>query len=169
VYNAWRENLELYRSDPDKFWIEINKLLYRCKIKPKGMRFFVAGDFDRREMVDELIRFAYVNPELKILTFTKRVDWLPEKHKWELTGRLKKFDCPTNLSIIVSRWPGDVLHKNVKVSNFLKMFYPQAWMRDPQNPDWRIPRNAIECEHNCSKCMKCFNLKPGQHVVFDKH
>jgi hypothetical protein len=70
---------------------------------------------------------------------------------------------PENLTVVLSAWPG------VKIAKGILRGFPVAWMRDPKNPDPRIPADARECDGGCDKCLLCWGLKPGESVFFNKH
>ena len=114
----------------------------------------MAGDIPSRKFLDLMMCFCLDHPETRFLVFTKRYRWVA---RW-----LDANERPGNTSIVLSAWPG------WKMENPHGL--PVAWMRDEDQPDPRIPADAIECPHGCDSCGMCWSLPTlGRDVVFDKH
>ena len=150
---AWNENLKLYQTNRTEYFAAIFKKLERAR-KPGLFRWHVGGDIPDTLYLRDMIWLAHVMPTWKFLAFTKRYAMLEWNH----------LAIPPNLRIVLSGWPGLPLR-----NDDLMRLFPVAWMRDPKNPDERIPKTAKHCPGNCTKCGKCWALKPGESVVFDKH
>ena len=149
VKRAWTANTKLAKSDPVRFFAEMEEEW--AWNAPRYFRFFSSGDVPTLEFLREMVAFIRRHPETRFLVFTKRYGW------WNRYSNL-----PDNLSLVYSAWPG------WKMSN--PKCRPVAWMRDPENMDDRIPSDAIECPGLCENCLACWGLAhAGLSVVFDKH
>jgi hypothetical protein len=148
VLEAWEENLFIYNDNPFAFWDLLEVELAKCI----RFRLFVGGDFPRSEMIHELIEVAGRFSTVKILVFTKRVEWLPDHSI-----------IPDNLALHASMWPG--LPPDTAPG------YRKAWFLDtrrPMFPNTAIPKSAFLCPQDCKECgYKCWE---GSHdVVFRLH
>jgi len=151
VRDSWTQNWKVWSVDPAGYFYEIEEIVRRRK--PDMFRFHVGGDIPDPEYLQRMCGLAAAMPETKFMAFTKRYDWA-----WDA----RKF-LPFNLQIVLSAWPG------VTIPAKYKRRFPVAWMRDPKDPDPRIPKSAFECDGGCDKCGMCWLLKPGCAVVFEKH
>jgi hypothetical protein len=151
---AWRGNLDAYKESGDDYFDAIVNELRKSKIKL--VRWHVAGEIPDANYLAGMMRVAEQLPNKKFLAFTK---------KYRLIGDAEYYwySPPTNLAIVLSAWPGYFMPEG------LMRRYVVAWMRDAENPDDRIPTDALACPGNCETCMACWKLKAGQSVVFDKH
>jgi ferredoxin len=140
--NAYHRNSELAHSDLDEFSRQIMDYLDRKQ--PRHFRWHVAGDILNQEYVEKIILIAMAYPNTKFLCFTKRHD-------------LSYRNCPENLTIVLSCWPGMRLPKNRSL--------PRAYMQD--GTETRIPHGARACPGSCEDCKLCYGLKGD--VVFHKH
>jgi hypothetical protein len=131
---AWARNLAIYRSDPTRFWAEVNAHL--TINRPDLFRSGVAGDMPDQAYLQAFYDTARAHRGTKFLAFTKN-------HALDFRGR------PRNVSIVLSMWPGwgDTRKK-----------MPRAWLDDPANPDPRIPADAIRCSGRCENCGICWDL-----------
>ena len=151
---AWLDNLELYMSRPTEFWRELDERLERLNKPPKFFRFFVSGDFPRKEMVQETVEFAKRHPDTIFMAFTKRwIDgWIPPRK-----------DLPDNLKIRLSAMPQIPTNPRKNLRS-----YPVAWMTGSGiYQEDRIPQGAIECDGGCVTCTKCWTT--DDDVVFHIH
>jgi hypothetical protein len=142
---AWAENLAFYLSDPDGYFraLEAHIIVHR----PDMYRSGVGGDMPDQGYLDRFYAMARRHRETKFLAFTKQ-------HGFDFRYR------PRNVSIVLSMWPGwgDTRKK-----------LPRAWLRDPKNPDPRIPSDAIKCSGQCASCGICWDLAQlGRDVVLTK-
>jgi len=153
----WRlsaeKNLKAFKENPGGYfadivaWLRVNE--------PKLFRWHVAGDIPAPEYLACMFKAAEHFPKTKFMCFTKRMDYLA-MGQWA--------QWPKNLNVIVSRWPGDTESPH----RFVHENFAQAWI----STDDRAPkpgRKVFECQGRCDECAKCWNLKPGQHVVLKKH
>lgn len=151
---AWDRNLAAFWENPDEYFFQIYRAIKRAK-SFKLFRWHVGGDIPVVDYLHGMVVIARAFPNVKFLCFTKQYEMVEEFKTNE--------KIPKNLTIVFSAWPGLRLPKGCE------KYRPIAWMRDGKDPDSRIPKKAQECPGGCDKCMKCFGLKPGQSVVFDKH
>jgi len=148
VREAWGHNTR-QAENPVAFFDSLRA--WFAKHSPRFFRFFVGGDLPSAEFWQEMIRFAAEYPETRFLLFTKRYAWVNANP-----------NNTENLTVVFSAWPGtEVPNPDGR---------PIAWMREPADPDPRIPTDAIECEGDCETCGLCWSLpRIGLDVVFDKH
>jgi hypothetical protein len=147
VRDAWQRNLDGFASDPATYFATISKWV--AKNKPSLFRWHVAGDIVSHEYLMGMNEVALSNPGVKFLAFTKRADLL------------FGFVPPSNMSIVVSQWPGWECGDE-------HLGFPRAWMQD--GTETRVPENAVECFGNCETCGMCWALEDiGRDVVFMKH
>ncbi len=152
--NAWDGNLALYKAHPDLYWFEIFQAVKRARTF-KMFRWHVGGDIPDMDYLLGMLDMASRVPKMQFLCFTKKYELL--KAYTSDGSRI-----PKNLRIIVSRWPGLAMPKELCA-------FPQAWMADCNNPDLRIPRSADECPGACEACGLCWKLTTGDNVVFNRH
>lgn len=149
VKTAWTDNWKIWKSDPERY--ETLLCEYLTKRKPNYFRWHVGGDIPNKAYWAMMLRLARKFPNIEFLAFTKQFDTI-------------RGIVPKNLEVVLSAWPG------LKIPSRLRRRFRVAWMRDHNNPDSRIPEDAIECSGNCSSCFKCWDLKgSGKDVVFHKH
>lgn len=156
VLAAWADNTLEYYKSLGSYFLAITT--YLREKKPKYFRWHVGGDIPDMLYFIAMIAVARVYSNTRFLAYTKNTETVSARLRSEATSPL-----PKNLSIIVSRWKGD------KEDPALTKGLPQAWVHDPSDPDTRIPKRAIKCKGTCMDCRVCWNLKPGQSVVFEKH
>ncbi|RLC81747.1 MAG: hypothetical protein DRI61_03460 [Chloroflexi bacterium] len=143
---AWNHNTKACNKTPYQYFESIQN--YLLKKKPKFFRWHVSGDSPDERYFEHLRYVALMTPDTEHLIFTKRY-------------KFNYRNLPSNLHVVFSMWN--------KYGNTRKKM-PRAWMRDPKNPDPRIPNDAIECPGNCESCGMCWSLdKIGKDVVFNKH
>jgi len=141
---AWLNNLDLYNSDPNKYFGDIDG--YLLKSKPAFFRFHQAGDILNQDYLNRMKVLCRKHKNVKFLCFTK---------KYNLDFRYKS----SNLEIVFSAWPG----RNIPKSKFRI-----AWLDNGE--DNRIPKSAIECPGHCDVCGMCWNLsKLNKDVKFKIH
>ena len=153
VRAAWENNWRMVMTGRDEYFYQIVRAL---KEKPPAMfRWHVAGDIVDGDYLTWMVYIALNFPEVRFLAFTKKAE-LVWRHKADIRHA-------ENLSVVLSMWPGlEVPAKIVKA-------FPTAWMRDRKVPDPRIPADAVTCGGNCEACTKCWGMKAGGAVVFDRH
>lgn len=150
VYNAWKNNLDFYKNEPERFFEEL-----LCYFKLNNyFRMFVGGDIPDQKFIDNLMIIAGLAPNCKILLFTK---------KYELVNNsLSKYNKPNNLVIILSNW------RYWTCDNIYNL--PTANYYTNEN---LVPSGAFICKDKCESCILnncgCFNLKDGDSVYFKLH
>ena len=154
VRASWENNWRMVMTDRGAYFMQIADAI-EAKT-PDLFRWHVAGDMPDYNYMGGMLYMAERFSDTRFLAFTKKTDLLSLFIK-------ERRKMPTNLSVVVSMWPGFEVPKPV-----LRRF-PTAWMNDPKNPDPRIPANAVECGGNCEKCGLCWNMKAGDVVYFKKH
>lgn len=154
------KNSAIARTDPERFFQEIKKTLKKSKF----FRFHVGGDILNKNYFAGIVAAAKEFPACKILVFTKMFDlinaWIAEN------GPL-----PENLKLIFSDWRGLEMENpyNLPVSS-------PVWFDKDGNEIERGPHtsnNCTWCPGSCEDCALqncgCWNLKPGETVLFEAH
>lgn len=155
VRKSWDRNAWLLKRRYNDFFRDV--AWYLAQVMPKRFRVHVSGDFLDMETLQRWFSIARGAPKTRFLAFTKRYDLMTE-----LLGKTVG-KPPDNFRIVISRWPGYPCPPD------LGSAFPQAWMYAPKYKDVYIPPKARKCSGSCATCWRCWNLKPGQHVVFHKH
>ena len=161
VRTAWDGNMRVWREGgPLGYFSAVREAV--AKAKPELFRWHVGGDIPDNGYDGEgdayaggICAVADDFPDVRFRIFTKRYAVVRRNAKM-----LKS--CP-NLTVSLSMWPG------VKCHAATLKAWSASWVRDPKNPDPRIPADAKECSGRCDTCQLCWGLKPGESVVFDKH
>lgn len=157
VKAAWNMNWQAVRGSLLEFKNQV--IGHPCFRKNQArFRIHVSGDFFRQKYLDTWLDIVRARPSTRFLAFTKRYDLVfPEK-------------LPENLTIVVSRWPGD----NARYRDCVKAHphiasYPQAFMlkRGEEIPE--ALSGAYPCKGSCSKCSRCWDIRKGEAVVFHEH
>ena len=145
VREAYQKNLNTFKTNPELYFQSISDWL--TIKKPDYFRYHNSGDIPNLNYLNNIINIAKLHPKVKFLLFTKQYKFI------------KHFkDLPSNLSIVISAWPGMRLPKTT---------LPLAYMQD--GTEKRVT-NALECPGNCETCGMCWNLKSlNKNVVFKKH
>lgn len=154
VQNDRARNSAIHKADPARYWAEID-----AQIKANGVkeiRLNVGGDLTNDD-------FAYVaelgekNSDTLILFFTKNYNGV--------NAFLEDHTFPENVRPVFSRWEGMPCDNpnNLPCSHVL-------WADGSTTaPDY----GAYYCGGNCSDCVingeGCWNLKRGEHVIFNAH
>jgi len=145
----WMRNWRQWQRRPKVY--ESQLVDYLTDYEPPIFRWHVSGDIPDTDYWQMMLRIARQFPYIKFLAFTKQYD-------------LVKGRIPSNMSVVLSAWPG--FHIPAK----MRGRFPVAWLRDHNQPDNRIPADAIECHGNCERCGICWSLPHlGRDVVFDRH
>lgn len=146
-------NQAIAEGDPERYFREISEF---CKDQ-EFFRWHVGGDILSWYYLLGIVTVAKKNPQCSFLIFTKMYglvnDYVAEGHK-----------IPDNLKIVFSAWVGMAMDNpyNFPTSNPL-FFDGSATAHD----------GAKYCSGNCSECAVkkngCFDLKPGEEVIFLAH
>jgi len=151
VKAAWERNLELWQMYPISYWDQMND--WQRKHKPEYFRFHSAGDIPGGSYCHDMIVHASLYPNTRFLCFTKQY--------FHVANQIQPF--PTNLSIVLSMWPGCELPEGSALSGL-----PKAWVQD--GTETRIPDDAIQCAGRCDSCGMCWSLcEIDRDVWFRKH
>lgn len=153
VAQAYRNNLDLLRSDPGTYWREVEAAIMMSRF----FRFHVSGDIPDRQYLENILAVSGRNRHCQILCFTKKYELVNELHAEGI-----KF--PDNLHIIFSAWVG------LKMINPFSL--PEAHVRYKDGSTTARP-DAIECSGNCTECAQtdtgCWILRPGEQIIFNEH
>lgn len=161
VKHAWDSNWDLLTAGETKaeYFRKISEYLSRHQ--PALFRWHTAGDIPDSDYLARMFAIAKMYPDTKFLAFTKKYNLMESKLKGRWLTRWRN-ETP-NLRIVISVWP------YLPVPPKLLKKFPAAYMRDPRDPDPRIPFCVSECSGSCDTCGKCWNLANGASVVFNKH
>ncbi len=152
--NAYRNNLEVLRTDPAAYWREVEGAVMMTRF----FRFHVSGDIPDLPYFQHMTEVAARNPHCQILCFTKKYELV---NTAVISGACT---VPENLHIIFSGWKG------LPMVNPLS--FPEAHVRYRDGTTTASP-GALECGGNCTECAVtdggCWSLKSGEQVVFNEH
>lgn len=167
VKASWARNWELYTTDPDSYWKQLDTWL--LENKPERFRFNVSGDVPDQQYWVHIFASAVLFQDTRFLLFTKDYQGLSQ-----ISVAWRDFDWPKNLSIVVSRWPGDTWSPGGILPQH-RVTLKYAWVKWDERksaqlpPDYKIPDTAVPCSGSCVSCTMCWDAAPGTHVVFQKH
>lgn len=156
VRESMRNNLDIYESDPDFYFKSIRYEIDNKTVSHKYFRWHAAGDIVDEKYFDGMIKLANELSATRFLAFTKKYDIINNYVK--LGGII-----PSNLNIVFSAW-GSAL----KVDNPYNFPVAYVMFHDEMLTGY-IPEEAEKCFGDCTNCLKCWNIKRGQSVVFSKH
>ena len=150
-----KKNLEIWQEHPEDY--EQDALV--ASFYARFFRFHSSGDIPDMDYLAMMTRVADNRPNTQFLCFTK---------KFELVnGMVDRNDIsviPENLHIVFSAW-GSFIPDN-------PYNFPMAWIRFRKESTY-IPEDAFECAGYCGECVQtghsCWDLKPGENVVFNEH
>lgn len=152
VRKAYESNLNLYTSDPDTYWREVEAAI----MMNRYFRFHVSGDIPDYDYLLHIISIASRVPTCEILCFTKRYEWV--------NRALETLSIPSNLHLILSAWQGFSMDN--------PHCLPEAHVRY-RDGNTTARGDAIVCIGNCAECAihdgGCWSLLCGQQIVFDEH
>lgn len=147
-------NTELWENSPGLFEREIEIAAFHSRF----FRWHSAGDIPDAAYLRMMIRVAEKLPNTQFLCFTKK-DYIVNLY-------LDKGNpLPKNLTIVLSAW-GEWQPENPHN-------LPVAYIRFKKKDSGFIPETARQCPKHCGDCTmtgcSCWDLKPGESVVFDEH
>lgn len=149
---AYQRNLDILKSDPDKFWREVNAAVAVSRF----FRFGVSGDIYNYEYLEKMCESAKKNPHCQILCFTKQFDIVNEY--------LEHHRLPKNLQVIFSAWRGMEM-KNPHNLPEAHVMYKDGFTTAKDGARW--------CSMNCHSCAvegrNCWVLKKGESILFREH
>lgn len=153
VANAYQNNLDILKEDPDTYWREVEAAVMMSRF----FRFHVSGDIPDADYLKHMVEIAERNRQCRILCFTKKYELVNE---FVDTGGA----IPGNLHMIFSGWVGldmDNPHS-----------FPEAHVRY-KDGSTTASDGALECGGNCTECAStdegCWVLKRGEQVIFNEH
>lgn len=132
---AWKENWDLWRSDPVGYEIQLGVFLQ--KTKSLYFRYHVGGDIPSVQYANMMKRTALVFPEITFLVYTRR-RWMDEA------------DLPKNLIVWQSYWLDEVVRG--EPTQRIAQVIPKG-----SNPP------GFTCPGDCRACLHCF--QPGNYYV----
>ena len=152
VRNAYQNNLDLYMSDPDTYWREVEAAVMTSRY----FRFHVSGDIPDESYFRNMVRVASRNPHCDILCFTK---------KYEIVNDfLETKPLPANLHVVFSGWVG------LPMDNPHALPEAHVLYRDGTTT---ARADAMHCGGNCTECAitdsGCWTLKRGEQIIFNEH
>lgn len=155
VRQNMQANYEEYIISPASYFEQIKKYISTGVITYRYFRWHASGDIIDRRYLEGMIKLANELPGTEFLAFTKKFELIND---YVATSGM----LPSNLTIVFSAW-GDVF----AIDN--PYHFPVAHVRFKDCDNKSIPSDAIECSGDCTRCLKCWNIKHGEAVVFDKH
>jgi hypothetical protein len=150
------ENLDDYRKDPEAYFGALTAFL-TGDVSYRYFRFNDSGDIPDGAYLNYMARTAEAVPGTLFLCYTK---------KWEIVNAYLhknggKF--PVNLKIVLSHWGPDMKILNPFDLPTTDVYFPGGPEPDPKA--YRC-RTGSKCKDGC---RRCWLMKPGEQVVFDKH
>lgn len=153
VQESMRRNYEEYIENPISYFKQIERAINNGMVSYLYFRWHAAGDIVDEQYFEKMVECANKLPNTHFLAFTKKFEIV---NYYIQNGGI----IPDNLVIVFSAW-GDAF----KIDN--PYSFPVAYVRLSEYET--IPKNAEECSGDCTNCLKCWNIKKGQSVVFNKH
>lgn len=154
VREAYSSNLNLYRSDPETYWREVEASVMMTRF----FRFHVSGDIPEYSYFQRMVLIAQRNPHCEILCFTKKFS-IVNQYLAANNGVL-----PQNLHVVFSGW------KNLAMDNPYSL--PEAHVLYRDGTTTAAP-GYNTCGGNCTECATtdsgCWVLKRGEQIVFHEH
>lgn len=155
VKEILQNNLSEYLRNPNSYFSDIANFIDNGFVSYSYFRWHASGDIVDKKYFDGIIKVAENLPHASFLAFTKRFEIVNE---YIHSGGA----IPDNLHIVFSAWGDDF-----KIEN--PYSFPVAYVRFKNKENKSIPKSAVECSGNCTKCLQCWNIKSGESVVFNKH
>lgn len=130
---AWRENLRIYREDPERYFAEIAAYLEEHRVS--FFRWHVGGDIPDESYFAGMLGLADAFPDTQFLAFSRR-PW-----SW---GRHGKYGT---LVVVRSVWLTDT--------------YDPKWPSFIVRPKDELLEPATACLGSCASCKACWFMQPG--------
>lgn len=147
-------NTELWHNCPDEFARDVEIAAFHSRY----FRWHSAGDIPDGLYLNMMVKIANRLPNTQFLCFTKK-DYIVNSYL-DLHGSF-----PSNLTIVLSAW-GTWMPENPHN-------LPVAYIRFKKKDSGSIPVEARQCPKHCGDCTmtgcSCWDLRPGESVVFDEH
>lgn len=149
----FQRNLAIWKTDPHQYERDV----FIAAFHSRFFRWHSSGDIPDIEYLRMMVRVASQLPNTRFLCFTKRHEWVNQV--------VSECEIPKNLQLVLSAW-GDWIPDN---PNNL----PVAYIRFRKGDTPGIPEKAKACPKFCGDCVmtgcSCWDMKPGESVVFDEH
>lgn len=156
VKNSLTNNYNIYLNNPETYFNEVKQSINNGLVSYSYFRWHAAGDFVDDNYFKNVVRLANELPLTSFLAFTK---------KYEIVNKYIEHggNIPDNLHIVFSAWGNKLTINNPYA-------FPVAYVRfKDENENRNIPNTAIKCSGDCTNCLRCWNIKLGESVVFNKH
>lgn len=152
------QNWNILQEDREFFW----SYVFRYFSAYTRARLFSAGDIPTYEDFCEIVHNAEKYPHTKVLLFTKQHEIV--------NSYASKFAIPPNLQIVFSNW-GAWCPPNPHNFPTSHVRFKQKKRGKAAGINTHIPADAHECPGFCGDCHigSCWNLQPGESVVFNQH
>ena len=149
---SYQRNLDILKSDPDKFWREVNAAVSVTRF----FRFGVSGDIYDKDYFENMVKVAKNNKHCEILCFTKKFSIVNDY--------LKEHRLPKNLHIIFSAWRGMKMNNPYDLPE-AHVMYKDGYTTAKDGAKW--------CSGNCYECSttmsNCWSLKKTEQIIFKQH
>jgi len=168
VVRAFGKNFRIYNDDPERYFKQISG--YLDFNEPEYFRFHVGGDIPCQDYYDRIVKLCCAHKKTKFMFMTKcymdehYIHWMKAKDYSidPIMSNITLYPVPSNLSIIISSWPG------YPIPPYLKAAFPIAYLED--GIEDRIPEDAHHCLKHCDECYFCwFAKEKKKDVVFHLH
>jgi len=150
-----QRNLDLWTTDPVRFERECVCAAYPSRF----FRWHSSGDIPDANYLKMMVRVAEDCPNTSFLCFTKKYELVDDFIREQGVEAV-----PRNLKLVYSAWDNFVPRN----PNNLPMAYI-----DLKGKDCPIPDDARVCTGYCGDCVlsrySCWDLNPGESVVFKQH
>lgn len=146
---AYENNYQLLLSENGYSLLHKTVNMYLFIRPVRYFRWNVAGDIFEWGYMDTIDKIAKDNPDVTFLVYTKQYELV---NQYYTIGR-----PPKNLRIIYSNW------KEWQCEN--PHNFPVAEYAEKGDD----VAEGFVCGGNCAECRYCYNMQPGQKVVFYKH
>lgn len=156
VKDNMNHNYAAYLANPDEYFDDICKSINDGMVSYSYFRWHASGDIIDERYFKGMVEVAKKLPHTSFLAFTK---------KYEIVNDyIRKYgEVPPNLHIVLSAWGA-----SFRLDNRYSLPVAHVRFANPEE-DSTIPEAAIECSGNCQTCLRCWNIKSGQSVVFNQH
>lgn len=155
VKNLLQQNYDIWLNDPETYERDI----YVAAFTSRFFRFHSSGDIPDASYLEMMTRVAEKCPMTDFLCFTKKFGLV---NSYISENGIDSI--PSNLTIVFSAW-GDFIPDN---PNNLPVAYIKF-----KKQETNIPESARPCMGYCGECVQsgnsCWDLKPGESVVFNEH
>lgn len=149
--NAYENNFEIWRDDPDSYFDAVRKAAAITRF----FRWHVSGDMPNESYFENMVVIAQALPKTDFLCFTKRYGIV---NAWVAAHGLP----PRNLHLIFSAW------RNYPMENPFSFPVCRVLYKD------ETPASGQQlCTGNCTACALtdcgCWTLQKGETICIPKH